>query len=61
MKAYWNELIGPDDEVSTPTTTTTVSDGGQYENIFVKVHGVWRAYRSFIIFDSKNDKYPCLN
>src|SRR5271169_2375387 len=46
MTAYWNSLSGPNDEVSPPTTTTSVTDGGQYDNTFVKVKGVWKAVKN---------------
>jgi hypothetical protein len=61
MTAYWNELEGPNDEVVPPTTTTTVSDGGQYDNTYVKVDGVWKADQNRVIFDSNIVDYPCRN
>ncbi len=61
MTAYWNGLTGPNDEVSPPTTTTTVSDGGQYDNTYVKVNGVWKADQNRVIFDTNIVDYPCLN
>jgi len=57
MTAYWNELTGP----TPPSTTTTVSDGGQYDNTYVKVRGVWKADQNRVIFDSNIVDYPCLN
>jgi hypothetical protein len=61
MTAYWNGLTGPNDEVSPPTTTTTVTDGGQYDNTFVRVHGVWKADQNRVIFDSNITTFPCRN
>jgi SnoaL-like domain len=61
MTAYWNELTGPNDEVTPPTTTTTVSDGGQYNNTYVKVNGVWKADQNRVIFDTNIVDYPCRN
>ncbi len=61
MTAYWNSLSGPNDEVSPPTTTTTVSDGGQYDNTYVRVNGVWKADQNRVVFDTNITKYPCLN
>lgn len=61
MTAYWNELTGPNDEISPPTTTTTVSDGGQYDNTFVKVNGVGKADKNRVIFDTNITNYPCRN
>ena len=61
MTAYWNGLTGPNDEVTPPTTITTVSDGGQYDNTYVKVHGVWKADQNRVVFDSNIVKYPCRN
>ena len=57
MTAYWNELVGP----TPPSTTTTVSDGGQYDNTYVKINGVWKADQNRVIFDTNNVDYPCLN
>jgi hypothetical protein len=31
---------------------TTVSDGGQYDNTFVRVNGVWKADQSRVVFDT---------
>jgi SnoaL-like domain len=61
MTAYWNSLTGPNDEVTPPTTTTTVSDGGQYDNTFVRVNGVWKADQNRVIFDSNISAFPCRN
>jgi hypothetical protein len=61
MTAYWNSLSGPNDEVSPPTTTTSVTDGGQYDNTFVKVKGVWKAVKNQVIFDVNNPNFPCRN
>jgi hypothetical protein len=61
MTAYWNGLTGPNDEVSPPTTTTTVSDGGQYDNTFVRKNGVWKAVKNQVIFDVNNPNFPCRN
>jgi SnoaL-like domain len=61
MTAYWNSLTGPDDEASPPTTTTRVTDGGQYDNTFVRVHGVWKADQNRVIFDVNNPSFPCRN
>jgi SnoaL-like domain len=61
MTAYWNGLTGPNDEVSPPTTTTTVSDGGQYDNTFVRKDGVWKAVKNQVVFDVNNPKFPCRN
>jgi hypothetical protein len=61
MTAYWNSLSGPNDEISPPTTTTTVSDGGQYDNTFVKVKGVWKAIKNQVIFDVNNPNFACRN
>jgi hypothetical protein len=61
MTAYWNGLTGPNDEVSPPTTTTTVSDGGQYDNTFVRVHEVWKADQNRVVFDSNITTFPCRN
>jgi hypothetical protein len=58
MTAYWNTLTGP----NPPTTTTTsVSDGGQYDNTFVRVKGVWKADKNQVIFDSNITTFPCRN
>jgi hypothetical protein len=61
MTAYWNSLTGPDDEASPPTTTTRVTDGGQYDNTFVRVQGVWKADQNRVIFDVNNPTFPCRN
>jgi hypothetical protein len=61
MTAYWNGLTGPNDEASPPTTTTTVSDGGQYDNTFVRVHGVWKADQNRVIFDTNITTFACRN
>lgn len=61
MTAYWNSLSGPNDEATPPTTTTTVSDGGQYDNTFVRVHGVWKADQNRVIFDVNNPTFKCRN
>jgi hypothetical protein len=61
MTAYWNSLTGPNDEASPPTTATSVTDGGQYDNTFVRVHGVWMADQNRVIFDVNNTTFPCRN
>jgi hypothetical protein len=61
MTAYWNSLTGPNDEVTPPTTTTTVSDGGQYDNTFVRVNGIWKADQNRVVFDSNITTFPCRN
>jgi hypothetical protein len=61
MTAYWNGLSGPNDEVTPPTTATTVSDGGQYDNTFVRVNGVWKADQNRVIFDVNNPTFACRN
>jgi hypothetical protein len=61
MTAYWNGLTGPNDEVSPPTTSTTVSDGGQYDNTYVRVNGVWKADQNRVVFDTNITAYPCRN
>jgi SnoaL-like domain len=57
MHAYWNSLAGPD----TGQTTTTVSDGGQYDNTFVRTPSGWKADQNRVIFDSNNPNFPCAN
>jgi hypothetical protein len=61
MTAYWNSLTGPDDEATPPKTATTVTDGGQYDNTFVRVNGVWKADQNRVVFDSNITMFPCRN
>jgi SnoaL-like domain len=61
MTAYWNGLTGPDDLASPPTTTTTVTDGGLYDNTFVIVNGVWKADQNRVVFDRNVPGFPCKN
>ena len=57
MHAYWNGLTGPD----TGATATTVSDGGQYDNTFVRTPQGWKVDQNRVIFDSNIASYPCRN
>ena len=57
MHAYWMGVTGPD----TGQTATTLTDGGQYDNTFVRTPQGWKVDQNRVIFDSNITNYPCRN